>query len=123
MNPGEHKTVQARILAYAENVGWTFVSRKEAEQRRAGFPTRHAGKKADRNVRAPLSLFFYDLLDVKVRKINPCYAEAKEALLGKFRHFHTDIYGNWEKSFDHEEKHERDLILIDCEEMTYMEER
>jgi hypothetical protein len=32
--PGEHKTVQARILAYAEAIGWTFVSREEAEQRR-----------------------------------------------------------------------------------------
>ena len=34
--PGEHKTVQARILEYAEAIGWTFVSREEAEQRR-GF--------------------------------------------------------------------------------------
>ena len=42
--PGEHKTVQARILAYAEairlrhgyggQVGWTIVSREEAERRR-----------------------------------------------------------------------------------------
>lgn len=29
--PSEHKTVQARILAYAEAIGWTFVSREEAE--------------------------------------------------------------------------------------------
>jgi hypothetical protein len=36
--PGEHKTVQARILAYAQAIGWTFVPRKEAEQRR-GFDT------------------------------------------------------------------------------------
>jgi type I restriction enzyme R subunit len=43
-------------------------------------------------------------------------------LLGQFRHLHTDIYGNREfvehlrnrgKFFDHEEKRERDLILID----------
>ena len=34
--PGEHKTVQARILASAEASGWTIVSREEAEQRR-GF--------------------------------------------------------------------------------------
>lgn len=32
--PGEHKTVQARILAYAQEVGWTIVSREEAEERR-----------------------------------------------------------------------------------------
>ena len=29
---GEHKTVQARILEYAEAIGWTIVSREEAEQ-------------------------------------------------------------------------------------------
>ena len=27
MKPGEHKTVQARILKYATDIGWTFVSR------------------------------------------------------------------------------------------------
>lgn len=34
--PGEHKTVQARILAYANEIGWTYVPRGEAEKRR-GF--------------------------------------------------------------------------------------
>ena len=32
--PGEHKTVQARILEDAEVIGWTIASREEAEQRR-----------------------------------------------------------------------------------------
>jgi hypothetical protein len=41
--PEEHKTVQARILAYAEAIGWTIVSREAAEKRRAGFPTRCLG--------------------------------------------------------------------------------
>ncbi len=36
VTPGEHKTVQARILAYAQEIGWTFVPRAEAESRR-GF--------------------------------------------------------------------------------------
>jgi hypothetical protein len=94
--PGEHKTVQARILAYAQEIGWTFVSREEAEERRAGFPTRRDGENAGRNARAPLSLFFDDLLDAKVREFNPRYAEAEGALLGQFRHLHTDIYGNRE---------------------------
>jgi hypothetical protein len=31
--PREHKTVQARILTYAQDIGWTFVPRGEAEQR------------------------------------------------------------------------------------------
>lgn len=30
MKPGEHKTVQARILAYADAIGWTFVPREDA---------------------------------------------------------------------------------------------
>ncbi len=36
--PSEHKTVQARILAYAEVIGWTVVSREAAEQRRGCDP-------------------------------------------------------------------------------------
>ncbi len=36
--PGEHKTVQARILAYAQEIGWTYVPRDEAE-RRGGYPS------------------------------------------------------------------------------------
>ena len=70
----------------------------------------------------PLSLFFNDLLDAKVREFNPRYTEVEDTLLGQFRHLHTDIYGN--RAFvehlrnrgtflDHEESRERDLILID----------
>ncbi len=117
--PGEHKTVQARILKYANEIGWTVVPREEAELRRGFDP--EAGPK-DRAKGA--SLFFDDLLDTKVRAFNPRYSEAEGALLGKFRHLHADIYGNREfvdhlrnrgKFFDHEEKRERDLILIDYE--------
>ncbi len=112
--PSEHKTVQARILKYAEAIGWTFVSREEAEQRRGG-------------TFAPLSLFFDDLLDAKVREFNPRYAEAQGLLLGQFRHLHADIYGNREfvehlrnqgTFFDADEGRERDLILIDYEDPT-----
>ena len=109
--PGEHKTVQARILAYAEAIGWTMVSCEEAERRRGiGDSKLDIGRG---------SLFFDDLLDAKVREFNPRYAEAEGALLGQFRHLHTDIYGNREfvehlrnrgKFFDHEERRERDLI-------------
>ena len=112
--PSEHKTVQARILKYAEAIGWTFVSREEAEQRRGGTPD-------------PLSLFFDDLLDAKVREFNPRYAEAQGLLLGQFRHLHADIYGNREfvehlrnrgKFFDADESRERDLVLIDYDDPT-----
>jgi type I restriction enzyme R subunit len=115
--PGEHKTVQARILAYAEAIGWTVVSREDAERRRGFDPDVPPADRAKNR-----SLFFDDLLDAKVREFNPRYAEAEGALLGQFRHLHTDIYGNPPTPkryggtgrgnfFDHEEKRERDLIL------------
>lgn len=56
--PTEHKTVQARILEYAEAIGWKIVSREEAEERRGGIPAPLRGKVGDRNVPAPFSLFF-----------------------------------------------------------------
>ncbi len=117
---GEHKTVQARILAYADAIGWTIVPREEAEQRRGFDPDVPPADRARNR-----SLFFDDLLDAKLREFNPRYAEAEGALLGQFRHLHADIYGNREfvehlrnrgKFFDHEEKRERDLILIDYDE-------
>jgi type I restriction enzyme R subunit len=89
--PGEHKTVQAWILACAEAIGWTLVPRAEAKERRGGIPAPLRKKDGDRNVPAPLSLFFDDLLDAKVREFNRRYAEVGGALLGQFRHFHTGI--------------------------------
>ena len=117
--PSEHKTVQARILAYAREIGWTVVSREEAERRR-GFDAEVPPAERAKN----RTLFFDDLLDAKVREFNPRYAEAEGALLGKLRHLHSDIYGNREfldylrnrgKFYEHEEKRERDLTLIDYE--------
>ncbi|MCF6291539.1 MAG: HsdR family type I site-specific deoxyribonuclease [Desulfobacterales bacterium] len=111
------KTVQTRILKYAGEIGWTFVPREKAEARR-GFDSDAAPK--DRAKGA--SLFFDDLLDAKVREFNPRYSESAGALLGKFRYFHADIYGNRDfiehlrnrgKYFDHKESRERDLVLID----------
>jgi type I restriction enzyme R subunit len=118
--PGEHKTVQARILEYAEAVGWTFVPREEAERRRGFDPDVPLKDRA--KGRTP---FFDDLLDTRVREFNPRYTDAEGALLGSLRHLHSDIHGNREfiehlrnrgKFFDHEEKRERDLVLIDYEE-------
>lgn len=83
--PGEHKTVQSRILDYAEAIGWTFVSREEAEQRRGFDPYVPPAERARNR-----SLFFDDQLDAKVREFNPRY---EGALHGQFRHLHTGIYG------------------------------
>ena len=91
MKPGEHKTVQSRILKYAQEIGWTFVPREEAEQRR-GFDPDVPPKDRAKGT----SLFFDALLDTKIRQFNPRYGDAEGAILGKFRHLHTDIYGNRE---------------------------
>ena len=79
--PGEHKTVQVRILLYAQDIGWRLFPRGEAEQRR-GVPPSLAGKEARR---IGLSHFFDDPLYQKVRQFNPLYAEAPGALVGQLR--------------------------------------
>ena len=85
--PGEHKTVQAQTLEYAKAIGWTIVTREEAEQRRGFAPVPLEDRAKGR------SLFFNNSLDAKVWEFNPCYAETEGALPGQFRHLHTDIYG------------------------------
>ena len=82
---GEHKTVQARILAYAQEIGRTFVSREEAERRRGFNPEGPPAARARNR-----SHFFDDLLDVKVREFSPCYTDAEGVLLDQFRYLHIN---------------------------------
>ena len=114
-SPGEHKTVQARILAYAQEIGWTFVPREEAERRRGFDPDAATPEERAR----PASLFFGDLLHAKVRQFNPKYKEAEGALVGELQRLHADIYGNRDfltylrnqrKFFSSDENRELDLI-------------
>ncbi len=109
--PGEHKTVQARILQYAQDIGWTFVPREEADRRRG----------VDANGK-PGSLYFDDLLYQTVKAFNPAYTDAPGALIGQFRRLHSDIHGNrgflaylrnQGKFFHAVENRELDLLLID----------
>jgi type I restriction enzyme, R subunit len=88
--PGEYKTVQARILAYAQEIGWIYVPRGESEKRR-GFDR---SKATSAEQAAEASPYFDDLLDSQVRKLNPKYAEGPGALVGDLRRLHTDISGN-----------------------------
>lgn len=122
-SPGEHKTVQARILAYAQEIGWTFVPRDEAERRR-GFD-RDGTKPEERACRA--SLFFGDLLHSQVRAFNPKYKEAEGALIGELQRLHSDIYGNRDflsylrnqrTFFSPDDNRELDLVLIDYGDLT-----
>ena len=76
--PVEYKTVQARISAYAQEIGWFFVPHEEAERRRRFDP---AGATPEERARKS-SLFFGDLLHSQVRALNPNYKEPKVALVG-----------------------------------------
>src|SRR4029450_9076882 len=116
--PTEHKTVQARILAYAQEIGWTYVPREEAERRRGFDPD--GATPEDRARRA--SLYFDDLLHSQVLTFNPKYKEAEGALVGELRRLNADIAGNREflaylrnqgKFFCAEDNRELDLTLID----------
>ncbi len=116
--PTEHKTVQARLLHYAQEIGWTFVPQAEAQRRRGFDPDAGTPKESARRA----SLFFDDLLYAKARELNPKYKDAEGALVGDFRRLHPDIYGNREfltylrndrKFFCAVENRELDLILVD----------
>src|SRR2546423_1442043 len=118
--PTEHKTVQARILAYAQEIGWTYVPRGEAEKRR-GFDRSRA---TPAEQAAEASPYFDALLDSQVRKLNPKYAEGPGALVADLRRLHAGIAGNRDflaylrniRTFhDKAEGRERNLVLIDYE--------
>jgi type I restriction enzyme R subunit len=119
--PGEHKTVQARILRYAQQIGWTYVPRAEAERRR-GFD--HS-KATSAEQAAEASPYFDELLDAQVRTFNPKYGEGPGALVGDLRRLHADIAGNRDflaylrnaKTFyDKDAGRELNLIVIDYEQ-------
>jgi type I restriction enzyme, R subunit len=116
--PGEHKTVQSRILAYAQEIGWRYVPRAEAERRRGFDPD---GATPEDRARTA-SLYFGDLLHERVLAFNPKYKEAEGALIGEFQRLNADIAGNRDfltylrnqgKFFCAEENRELDLVLID----------
>lgn len=121
--PQEHKTVQARILRYAQDIGWKYVSRAEAETRR-GFDK--DGATAAERARAA-SLFFGDILHAHACAFNPKYKDAEGALVGQFQRLTTDIAGNRDflaylrnqgKFFCADENRELDLTLIDYGDLT-----
>jgi type I restriction enzyme, R subunit len=121
---GEHKTVQARILAYAQEIGWRYVPRTEAEARRGFDPD---GTTPEERAR-PASLYFGDLLHSQVRAFNQKYKEAEGALVGEFQRLNADISGNRDflvylrnqgKFFCAEDNRELDLTLIDYDDLTH----
>jgi hypothetical protein len=81
---------------YAEAIGWTIVTRDEAEQLCGFDPDVPPADRAKNR-----SLFFDDLLDAKVREFNPRYAEAEGGLaraVSPFSHRHPRQPGQAHKS-------------------------
>lgn len=64
--PTEHKTVQARILQYAQDIGWSFVSQSQAEEMRNFAAGGHDIKERCRTA----SLYFEDTLYQKVKEFH-----------------------------------------------------
>ena len=121
--PNEHKTVQARILAYAQEMGWIFVSRGEAETRR-NFKKSYTKAADQAKAASPL---FVALLFEQVREFNPDFADSAEELARKLTAFPANIRGNRDflralrgqsTFFDPTEARERDLKLIDFDCLT-----
>jgi type I restriction enzyme, R subunit len=75
--PGEHKTAQARVLAYAQEIGWMEAPRGEAEKR-GGFEHSRA---TPAEQAAEASPYFDDLLDAQAKR-------AKRGRKGR-QSFHT----------------------------------
>jgi type I restriction enzyme, R subunit len=118
--PGEHKTVQARILTYAQEIGWRYVSRGEAEARR-GFDR---AKQTPAEQAADASPYLDDLLYKQVRQFNSRYDDGPGALVGELRHLHANIAGNRDflaylrnthTFYDKEDGRELNLVVIDYE--------
>ena len=78
--PSEHKSVQARILDYAQKIGWKLVVRQDAEERR-GFDPQGVSAR-DRADTA--SLYFLDSLHKKVQEFNPKFSENIDDLIRRF---------------------------------------
>ncbi len=116
--PTEHKSVQDRILKYANDIGWSIVSQGEAERRR-GF---EAAVSSQREKAKNASRFFTDTLFDKVKKFNSKFRDSKEELLRLLDLPLPTIQGNrdflhylqGEKTFfSKEDNRELNLILID----------
>lgn len=116
----EHKSVQARILQYAQEIGWTFVPQSEAEKRRNFDNSAASPREKAKNA----SRFFTETLFEKVKQFNPKFKDSKEDLLRLLDLPLPTIQGNrdflqylqGEKTFfSKEENREFNLMLIDFE--------
>lgn len=119
--PGEHKTVQGRILQYAQDIGWEYLTREDAEGKR-----KFTGISSSEGSRTDL-LFFEDLLMKKVREFNRAYADPDGSLIRDLGLLQTNIEGNRDflaylrnqkTFFDPASNRELNLTLIDYTDLT-----
>jgi type I restriction enzyme R subunit len=120
VRPTEYKTVQSRILKYADEIGWTIISRNEAETRRRFDNSQQSPRERALNA----SRFFTDTLFEKVKLFNPKFKDSKEELLRKLDLPLPTVHGNRDflcyiqgskTFFSREDNREYNLILIDYE--------
>lgn len=118
--PNEYKSVQARILKYSNEIGWSIVSQGEAESRRSFQTSAASPREKAKNA----SRFFTDTLFEKVKEFNPKFKDSKADLLRLLDLPLPTIQGNrdfllylqGEKTFySKEENREFNLLLIDYE--------
>ena len=120
VKPNEHKSVQARILKYSNEIGWSIVSQGVAESRRSFETSAASPREKAKNA----SRFFTDTLFEKVKEFNPKFKDSKADLLRLLDLPLPTIQGNrdfllylqGEKTFySKEENREFNLLLIDYE--------
>src|SRR4030067_3763749 len=115
----EHKTVQQRILEYADNIGWQVIAQSKAEELRhfdisASLPQERIKSS---------SLFFKDILTQKLTEFNPKLINPSD-IISQLSLLRFDIQGNkdfleylrGEKNFfNNDDNREYNLKLIDLE--------
>lgn len=86
----ERTTVQNPIIKYAQELGWEFVSRHDAEAKRGFSPSAVDIRESARNA----SLFFEDILYRNTQKFNDKLEDTKKELIRKLSILSNDIQGN-----------------------------
>jgi type I restriction enzyme R subunit len=105
--PTEQKSVQNRIIKYAQEIGWRCVAREESDARRGVGENYKSGP------------YYHDLLDFKLHELNSWLPENYKLPIFSF-----NINGNREMllflrgqstAYDENEKRERNVVVIDFE--------
>lgn len=89
----ERSGVQNPILKYAQELGWEYVNRQDAEKYR-GFDNSLYLERKDKS--RNVSLFFTDILYERVKQFNDKYKDTKEWLIRTLSTLQNNIHGNRE---------------------------